>query len=455
MKISLYLLTLLFAGVLCAGEQQLKTPRNDSSFDYEQLGYFEVADALETGLGGVYAFLVYTRTRKGGGSAEMLVRSKFAQSTLLSPKTAGEAAWEMNEDGESMKLWGNPFKPRSKDDVRRVEYRFYQKGGVPEKLEIYVVARDKEGKAKPAETLTIIWNLPEYQRPPVLKLPKDQRQYRYTELGYLEAKDAIETGRRGVYAWLVYIKEDTIKSTRELHVMAYLRPPGNTYFTAKQANQTAEDLAEQGTAIKLWGPSFHGLNEKDLRVMEYRRYQKDGKPERFEIYCVTRNKDGTAKPAKSLSIDWPLGQHKAEQNPLARTPKDGATYTYKQLGYVEGKDALDPIDRGIYAYVIYTKTHRQTGEREVRIQTNVQGSTYFTEKAALAAAKKMQAAGKPSKTWGSPPFTGDRDGDIRKVEYRLHQKDGKPTRVTISIVLRDRNGKAKPEKRLEVDWPWK
>ena len=72
----------------------------------------------------------------------------------------------------------------------------------------------------------------------------------------------------------------------------------------------------------------------------------------------------------------------------------------------------------------------------------------------MKAVKKMEAQGKEWKTWGSPPFTGKRKGDIRKVEYRLYQKSGRPVRITISIVLRDRNGKAKPEKRLEVDWPW-
>jgi hypothetical protein len=211
----------------------------------------------------------------------------------------------MAQDGETMRLWGQPFKPYNAQDRRRIEYRFYQKDGKPQKIELYVVARDKDGQAKEPKTLEIPWMLPPYERPQVLKLPKDQKPFRYTKVGYLEAKDALETGRRGVYAWLVYVREDTVKKEKELHIMSHLRPPGNSYFTEKKANETAVRMEARGEDMKLWGIPFHGNSDKDLRKMEYRFYQKNGKPHQLEIFAVTRNRDQSAKPAQSLRIDWP------------------------------------------------------------------------------------------------------------------------------------------------------
>ena len=104
--------------------------------------------------------------------------------------------------------------------------------------------------------------------------------------------------------------------------------------------------------------------------------------------------------------------------------------------------------------MVYTKTHRESGKRQVRIQTNVPGSTLIEEDAATKAAARLESEGKASMPWGSPPVTGDRDGDVRFVEYRLHQRGGKPTRLTITVVLRDRHGKAKPAETLDVPWPW-
>ena len=48
------------------------------------------------------------------------------------------------------------------------------------------------------------------------------------------------------------------------------------------------------------------LIDGNHRKVEYRFYQKDGKPDRVEVYLVTRNRDLTPKKPKTLSVKWPF-----------------------------------------------------------------------------------------------------------------------------------------------------
>ncbi|MBD3412437.1 MAG: hypothetical protein GF397_04910 [Elusimicrobia bacterium] len=77
--------------------------------------------------------------------------------TRLTLEQARERARKALSQGEEYFMTGPHFKALGKRDPRVVEYRFYQENGEPTAIEVYVIMRDSNRKAKPAKSIKVPW----------------------------------------------------------------------------------------------------------------------------------------------------------------------------------------------------------------------------------------------------------------------------------------------------------
>ena len=161
---SLVLLALLVfpvPGRADEGKKRVSAPKSDKTWIVEELGYLEGEDAFVHQEQGVYAFVVYTRKAKKGEPGkkkrELVIRSNLLTGLTITPERGKSLAAQLEEKGDAWRNWGGPFKPAGPDDARRIEYRFHQKDGKPEKISIYLVTRDEKRKAKEPKVLEVAW----------------------------------------------------------------------------------------------------------------------------------------------------------------------------------------------------------------------------------------------------------------------------------------------------------
>ena len=129
-------------------------------------------------------------------------------------------------------------------------------------------------------------------------------------------------------------------------------------------------------------------------------------------------------------------------------PASDSTYIYEQLGAVDAYDAVVDCD---YQFVVYKETERAGGAWRVRIKSSQTTGVVFEPAAMESNARSAGAQGKPYFTWGAG--ISPSAGDPRLIEYRVHQADGKPSKIEIALQLRKFNHSADTAKSLVVNWP--
>ena len=137
-------------------------------------------------------------------------------------------------------------------------------------------------------------------------------------------------------------------------------------------------------------------------------------------------------------------------NQLVRTPKDTASETYQQLGYLE---SVDGVLGKTYAYVAYKACKTGTGEQTLKISGNLTASTVVN---AEQIGKKCQMAlrdGEPYISVGFHLKPGPEDP--RHVETRVYHREGVPHHVVFHLTTRDADGLAQPEQTLKLEPPSK
>lgn len=125
----------------------------------------------------------------------------------------------------------------------------------------------------------------------------NSKRYKHELIDYLYAYDDII---EDYYAFVLYKVIDI--PTKKVKIKAasnYL--PGIT-FSPPYTTKAAQKAFKAGKPFALQAKVFTAP-EGDPRRMEYRVYQKNGKPVAIEIFVVTRNSDWTPKKAKSLKYD--------------------------------------------------------------------------------------------------------------------------------------------------------
>lgn len=124
--------------------------------------------------------------------------------------------------------------------------------------------------------------------------------YKAEVMGYLEEKDDV---LNMYYAFLVC--KTTNLNTGEWELKVRSETVTGTSLTNAQAIQLSAQAQEKGKEYFTRGAPFTPEGNLDKRKIEYRIRQAGGKPIALEILLVLRNSDRTAKPEKTLSIDWP------------------------------------------------------------------------------------------------------------------------------------------------------
>jgi len=134
--------------------------------------------------------------------------------------------------------------------------------------------------------------------------------------------------------------------------------------------------------------------------------------------------------------------------PLIEAPASDASTTYETLGYVDAYDAVLNCD---YAFVAYKETTKASGEWRVYIKSSQTAGGSFEPAMIQSQARAAGAQGKPYFVWGYTFSTTA--GDPRQIEFRVHQKDGKPSAVEIVVAMRKADGTADKPKSVKFPWP--
>ncbi|MEZ6190012.1 MAG: hypothetical protein R3C45_01825 [Phycisphaerales bacterium] len=133
---------------------------------------------------------------------------------------------------------------------------------------------------------------------------------------------------------------------------------------------------------------------------------------------------------------------------LIEAPASDSSREYTPLAYLEGYDAVLNDD---YAYAAYKETSKDSGEWCVRISSRHTAGGVFEPEAMRLQARSAGAQGKPYFIWGYNFEPSD--SDPRCIEFRVHQKDGKPDHIEIFLQLRKADGSAAEPQSASFPWP--
>ncbi len=150
-----------------------------------------------------------------------------------------------------------------------------------------------------------------------------------------------------------------------------------------------------------------------------------------------------------LSVSLFLGASHALAKQKISCPKSSTFTAIECLGYVESSDK---ILNDVYAYLLYKETRKNSSTWKMKIKGNITTGTSIAPAQALKLAGKANADGKSYFTIGSPLKASD-TSEKRVVEFRIYQKNGKPTDIEIYVVTRNASGGANAPKTLKVKWP--
>ncbi|MFT3786891.1 MAG: hypothetical protein QM770_12110 [Tepidisphaeraceae bacterium] len=135
------------------------------------------------------------------------------------------------------------------------------------------------------------------------------------------------------------------------------------------------------------------------------------------------------------------------ENQLVSPPESTGSAKYEQLGYMQVRDG---VLKCFYAFVAYKETE-PSGAWRVRIRSSQTTGVVFEP--AMMTDRALAAAddGKPYFTWGAgiDPSTGD----PRKLEYRVHVANGKPSEIEIVAQMRKGDNSPGDAQSLKFKWP--
>jgi hypothetical protein len=133
--------------------QIIEAPCSDAYRAYETLGYVDAYDAV---LNCDYAFVAYKETEKDSGKWRVIVKSSQTAGGMFAPAMIRNKAREAGAHGKEFFLWGYSFES-SPSDPRQIEFRVYQRNGLPVEMEIYLVLRLANGAADAAKSVRFPW----------------------------------------------------------------------------------------------------------------------------------------------------------------------------------------------------------------------------------------------------------------------------------------------------------
>lgn len=129
--------------------------------------------------------------------------------------------------------------------------------------------------------------------------PDSSIYYQIENLGYIEAHDDVIDK---TYAFRVYKETNTASGEVMIKIKSNLL--AGTSITPQIANKKSLEAEEKGMKYSKIGSPFNSPGKNDPRKIEYRLYQKNGKPDYIKIFVVTRKDLHKRKAPKILKVDW-------------------------------------------------------------------------------------------------------------------------------------------------------
>ncbi|MFC1504751.1 CsgG/HfaB family protein [Spirochaetota bacterium] len=134
----------------------------------------------------------------------------------------------------------------------------------------------------------------------------------------------------------------------------------------------------------------------------------------------------------------------------AKCPEGNKNTTVENLGFIESYDDIAEVN---YSFAICRITSLDKPYWEIYIRAGeAHISARIDAKRAQVEAQKAKKKKKKYFEWGK--VVKPTKYDARRVELRFYQKKGIVTDIELVLVTRDKERKAKEEKRLKVKWPW-
>jgi hypothetical protein len=134
------------------------------------------------------------------------------------------------------------------------------------------------------------------------------------------------------------------------------------------------------------------------------------------------------------------------QQPLIEAPASDNYRAVQTLGYL---DAYDAVLNDDYAFVAFKETEKSSGSYEIKIKSRHTAGAVFDPAMIRAKCREAGAHNQPYFTWGysCEPSAGD----PRRIEFRVHQRNGAPDALEIVVVTRKADGSAQDPKSLRID----
>ncbi|MEO7598278.1 MAG: hypothetical protein ABIV50_05065 [Opitutus sp.] len=275
----------------------IEAPASDSYRSYETLGYLTAYDAV---LNSDYAFVAFKETDRSSGATVVKIQSRGTSGASFDPAAMRLRCREAGAKNEPYFTWGYSFTP-SEGDPRHIEFRVHQEAGVPSALEMYLVTRNADGSAQPAQSVRMENFMTEAApvRPPRAEAPANDSSRKYEKLGYVEAYDAVLNCD---YAFVAY--KETEKDSGQWRVMVKSTQTAGGSFDPAAIRNQARETGAQGTPYFTWGYRFEP-SVNDPRQIEFRVHVVDGQPKTGEILVRLRKADHSADAPKSVTFAWP------------------------------------------------------------------------------------------------------------------------------------------------------
>jgi hypothetical protein len=134
------------------------------------------------------------------------------------------------------------------------------------------------------------------------------------------------------------------------------------------------------------------------------------------------------------------------QKPLIEAPESDNYRDIQTLGYL---DAYDAVLNDDYAFVAFKETDKSSGSYEIKIKSRGTAGAVFDPAMIRAKCRERGAHNQPYFTWGYSCEPSP--GDPRRIEFRVHQRNGAPDALEIVVVTRKADSSAQEPKSLRID----
>ncbi len=131
----------------------IEAPASTSTQKITPLAMLDAYDAV---LNDDYAFVAYQETDLSTGDWRVRIKARLLTGVVFEPDAMRREARTAGAQGKPFFTWGNCIDPTA-GDPRMIQYRVYNEGGKPSKIEIVLQLRNADHSASQLKTVSFPW----------------------------------------------------------------------------------------------------------------------------------------------------------------------------------------------------------------------------------------------------------------------------------------------------------